>query len=240
MKAASVGALAASLWVPLVSHSAFADDATVCATPGKILKPVAPSHTLPPYPRQSVRQQQQGRVIALAAIGTDGVPAEVTVITSSGSQRLDDAATQHIKTHWRWEPPTEGCKPASAEAKIVVDWHIFSGFPPQAKAGINMRPEYYPPGATGRFEMGDTYLELSLGDGGMVKDGRVVFSSGFPDLDEKALAVVKGTNGAFAGQPVGTEVVLVRWSLPPEQSAGVELVRVSVSIVEYPDSGMRP
>jgi TonB family protein len=228
-------ALATLLLVSVTWCNAFADDVAACATPGKMPRPVVSSHTLPFYPRPSVMGHEQGQTILAVHIGLDGAPAEVTVTQSSGHQRLDDAAVQHIKTHWRWEPPTEDCKPAAIEAQVVVGWHLASGFPPRAKAGINIQPSYYPPGAAERFEMGDTYLELSIGDGGGVKDGRVVYSSGYPDLDEKALAVVKEAPGALAGQPAGTEVVLIRWTLPPAVSKGVEIVSVSGFVMRMPD-----
>ena len=55
------------------------------------------------------------------AIGNDGVPTEVVVKQKSGSDRLDAAAVNYIKAHWRWQPPKEGCGPATA---LVNAWHL--------------------------------------------------------------------------------------------------------------------
>jgi TonB family protein len=76
----------------------------------------------------------------------------------------------------------------------------------------------YPPEAAERREQGDTYLELSLGDDGGVKDGRVVYSSGYSDLDDKALAVLKNAPSALTGKPAGSQTVLIRWKQPAQQS----------------------
>jgi TonB family protein len=224
-------ALAALVLLPASLHDASAEDAAACATPGKLLQPIMPTHSLPPYPPPSVRGHEQGRTLMAVQIGIDGVPAEVSVTQSSGTQRLDDAAVQHIKSHWRWQPPTEDCKSVTAEMAVSVGWHV--GTPPKAKAGLEMRPSYYPPGAAERMEAGDAYLELSIGDGGAVESGRVVYSSGFSDLDDKALDVPKNSSGALAGQPAGTAIVLIRWSLPPEQRKSLESVTIFGSVIRF-------
>src|SRR5471032_2560853 len=62
MKVIAILALTALL--PFPTGSAAADDITACATPGKsLLHPIVPTHTLPPYPRQSVRGFEQGETV---------------------------------------------------------------------------------------------------------------------------------------------------------------------------------
>jgi outer membrane biosynthesis protein TonB len=69
------------------------------------------------------------------AIGHDGAPMDVKVTQSSGSERLDTAAATYIKTHWRWHPPSETCR--SASAAVNVAWHLVSE-PPVAKSTVRM------------------------------------------------------------------------------------------------------
>jgi TonB family protein len=231
MKMIAILALAALLPFPAKMPSAAAEETATCATSGKSLQPIMSTHTLAPYPMQSVRGHEQGQTMLAVTIGIDGAPTDVTVTLSSGSERLDTAAVNHIKEHWRWQPPMEDCKPAIASEVVGVGWHI--GGPPQAKAGLEMRRSYYPPGAAERLERGDTYLELSLDDSGTVKNGRIVYSSGFADLEDKALEVVKATPDVMVGQPAGTEIVLLRWSLPPELRKNSEFVTIWATLIRY-------
>jgi len=69
------------------------------------------------------------------AIGNDGVPIDVTVKQTSSSDRLDAAAVNYIKAHWRWQPPKEGCGPATTAVNVA--WHIAE--PPMPKSGLKMQ-----------------------------------------------------------------------------------------------------
>jgi hypothetical protein len=73
------------------------------------------------------------------AVGNDGVPTDVTVKQTSSSDRLDAAAVNYIKAHWRWQPPKEGC--GRATALVNVAWHLVDGAwnnaePPTPKSGL--------------------------------------------------------------------------------------------------------
>lgn len=57
----------------------------------------------PPYPAQSKRLGEQGRVLVRVRIEIDGTASAAEVATSSGFQRLDLAALQTVK-HWRFAP----------------------------------------------------------------------------------------------------------------------------------------
>jgi len=67
-------------------------------TPSPILHRVDPT-----YPPAAKRAGEQGLVVLLVKVGTDGVPDTVTVTTSSGHHRLDTAAAQAVQ-RWRFAP----------------------------------------------------------------------------------------------------------------------------------------
>ena len=98
--------------------------------------------------------------------------------------------------------------------------------------GLKMKEALYPAGAAERLESGDVYLELTIGDGGNVTAGRVVYSSGYTELDGQALAAMKTTSGAMAGKSTGTHIVLARWTLPDAQRQGVEVLQIYAARVQ--------
>lgn len=189
-----------------------AQDAAPCAKPGKSLEAIASTIRLAPYPPMSMRLGEQGITIVSVAIGQDGVPTDVTVAKSSGNSRLDNAAIAEVKTDWRWQPPLEDCKPTTANTLVSLGFHI--GPLPHPDVAITVTEKAYPPAAIDRLEQGDTYLNLTLGDGGVVKEVYIAFSSNYRDLDEQAAAVMKDSSTRIAGKPAGHLIILVRWKLP--------------------------
>ena len=58
------------------------------------------------------------------AISTEGTVSECKIIKSSGSERLDNAACEYVKGHWRWKPPTSEGKPVTANTDVSVVWNL--------------------------------------------------------------------------------------------------------------------
>ncbi len=88
------------------------------------LRPIMRTHTSPPYPAISVRLGEQGTTLIDVNISTEGVVTECTVAKSSGSDRLDTAACDWVKGHWRWQPPTLNGAPTAAKAQIQYTWNL--------------------------------------------------------------------------------------------------------------------
>lgn len=93
-----------------------------------MLRPIADTHILPPYPKESVHLKEQGRVKLTVTIGTDGAVSRGAVVEPSGHPRLDDAALRFVESHWRWQPATRGGKPVTATTKVSV---LFDLKPPR-------------------------------------------------------------------------------------------------------------
>jgi periplasmic protein TonB len=97
---------------------------TLLPPPPSPPKEIARTHTLPPYPALSQRMGEQGTTALTCDIGADGKPMACSVTRSSGSQRLDDAASSYVKEHYTWEPATRDGKPVADKTQLNVVWDL--------------------------------------------------------------------------------------------------------------------
>ena len=125
---ALLGLVAAS--VAMAAPSSRGKDATD-------IRPIAQTHTLPPYPKDSLHLKEEGRVLLGVTIGTDGAVSRASVFKPSGYQRLDVAAVEYVKSHWRWQPATRAGKPVTANTRVSV---VFKLAPPANKAPKPVTP----------------------------------------------------------------------------------------------------
>src|SRR5438874_5820374 len=88
------------------------------------LRPVARTHTLPPYPPISVRLNEQGTTLMEVHITTEGNVDDCKVVQTSSSDRLDQAACEYVKGHWRWQPPTNQGAPVAVSTRVSVKWDL--------------------------------------------------------------------------------------------------------------------
>lgn len=181
------------------------------------LRPVMATHTMPPYPELSVMTAEAGTSLLNVFIGADGVPTKVSVVTSSGSIRLDQAAAQHVKDMWRWNAPVVDCKPAAVETRVSVKWDLRDNPTSQALTpSVFMDPKDYPEGARKRHEQGKVGMMVIVSAQGQVTP-MVLQSSGFPELDERSVAVMSRWHFSAAlleGRPLTTPVFLTSvWNL---------------------------
>jgi TonB family protein len=187
-----------------------------------VLRPIVPTHTPPPYPHLAQQIEEEGTTVLKVGIGADGTPTEVTVDKSSGALRLDSAAAAHVKAVWKWQPPLGAdCAPVGTSTLISVAWHLDYPKAPDALpyTELDMAQSDYPPGAADRKEQGYVSLVVTVPPEGSVAQVVVSNTSGFPDLDAKALDIVKTRYRRKAdemrGKPVATTLgVLAVWTLP--------------------------
>jgi protein TonB len=88
------------------------------------LRPIARTHTLPPYPPISVRLNEQGTTLMEVNITAEGNVDQCSVIQTSSSDRLDQAACEFVKSRWRWQPPTLNGAPTAAKTRVSVKWDL--------------------------------------------------------------------------------------------------------------------
>ncbi len=97
------------------------------ATPPAIVTPpraIMATHTIPDYPPISRRLGEQGMLRLRLVIGADGKVEDARVEASSGYRRLDDAAIQWVKAHWRYEPAMQGPTAISSTATADVTFRL--------------------------------------------------------------------------------------------------------------------
>ena len=77
----------------------------------------------PNYPSISRRLGEQGKVLLRVQVAADGTADSVTLQTSSGSTRLDQAALVAVKK-WRFVPAKRGGQAVSASVVVPVSFSI--------------------------------------------------------------------------------------------------------------------
>jgi protein TonB len=77
----------------------------------------------PVYPPLSRRVGEQGKVMLRVLVNARGTADKVELRTSSGSNRLDDAALDTVK-HWRFVPARQGDQPVAAWVLIPITFSL--------------------------------------------------------------------------------------------------------------------
>jgi protein TonB len=98
-------------------------DESVIATPS-VSKPTILKASKPDYPSTSARLGEEGATGLKLLINADGRVADVELVTSSGSNRLDEAAIKHAKRNWAFSPCTEGGKAVSCWYQTKLVWRL--------------------------------------------------------------------------------------------------------------------
>ena len=75
--------------------------------------------TQPEYPPASRRAGEAGTVQLRCFVQESGKCTEVTVVKSSGFEKLDEAAVKEVQRNWKFVPGKEDGKPVAA-------WHTFA------------------------------------------------------------------------------------------------------------------
>ncbi len=79
----------------------------------------------PDYPPASKRAGEEGSVVLKICVNESGRPTEVTVVKSSGFERLDEAATNFAMRNWRLVPGKVDGKPiASCGSNFMVTFNL--------------------------------------------------------------------------------------------------------------------
>jgi protein TonB len=99
----------------------------VTPPPPVVLTParaIAATHAIPDYPFLSLRLREQGTLRLKITIDERGIVTQATVVNSSGFQRLDEAAVNWVKQHWRYTPAMQGTKAIVSTADAIVEFRL--------------------------------------------------------------------------------------------------------------------
>ena len=77
----------------------------------------------PTYPRQALREHEEGTVLVLAQVDVQGHVSDARVIRHSGSFALDHAATNEVR-RWQFQPALHDGKPVVASVQVPVSYRL--------------------------------------------------------------------------------------------------------------------
>jgi protein TonB len=112
--------------VPAVSDSAGQGTASAPASPPPPIERQAarPLVSLrPAYPRQARLAGWEGTVVVRLLVDSEGRPADVTVISSSGYPVLDDSAVDAARK-WRFAPALAGGRPTAMVHEVRIRFRL--------------------------------------------------------------------------------------------------------------------
>ena len=96
-------------------------------TPVRVAKGVNLGELCEPYyPSASRRLSEEGSVVLLVFVGPNGRVTETKVETSSGIQRLDEAAEKCVKAQGRFEPQKVGNDAVGSWQRMKWTWRLSS------------------------------------------------------------------------------------------------------------------
>ena len=87
-------------------------------------KPTSKGLSRPEYPSASIRLGEEGLVGLQLYINEDGRVGEAKIASSSGFERLDDAAVKHAQRSWKFVPCMQGDKPVACWLPLNFRWKI--------------------------------------------------------------------------------------------------------------------
>jgi TonB family protein len=73
----------------------------------------------PPYPEESLRNREEGRVVLLIEVDESGKITSVAVKSSSGHPGLDRATADYVRRHWIFDPA-----PSARKFEAPISFHI--------------------------------------------------------------------------------------------------------------------
>ncbi|MGB0126250.1 MAG: energy transducer TonB, partial [Rhodocyclaceae bacterium] len=77
----------------------------------------------PVYPALARRMGEEGRVVLRVHVDPNGRPGSIAIRTSSGSERLDQAATAAV-ARWRFVPARRGDTAVSASVLVPIVFNL--------------------------------------------------------------------------------------------------------------------
>lgn len=76
--------------------------------PDSTASAVGSTHTIPPYPAEAKRLNEQGTVLLRLTISPSGDVTAADIVQSSGFADLDQTAAAWVQAHWKYKPAVQG------------------------------------------------------------------------------------------------------------------------------------
>jgi TonB family protein len=155
--------------------------------------------------------EEQGTTRLSVLVGQNGAPTKIAVATSSGWDRLDDAAMATVKSFWRWESPDKDCR-SGVSTNVTIVWNLRDrpGVDPSLLI-LTAQDSDFPPDALEKGEEGLAVMRVALKGDGTILQSSLAESTGFADLDSKAMELLLHRNfkpGSVDGKPIQSLLIV--------------------------------
>lgn len=102
-------------------------NAAVTVAPAPLIPPAFNADYLdnpaPAYPALSRRTGEEGRVLLRVFVEANGLPSKVEIRSSSGSERLDQAALEAVR-RWKFVPARQGDRAVPASVVVPIAFNL--------------------------------------------------------------------------------------------------------------------
>lgn len=111
---------------PTNAIQAVSKEAPKPAAPTAMTQPKSPAKGQPAlaYPTLSERAGEEGSVLMNLYVDENGRVADVKITSSSGFERLDEAAVKQAKSKWKFTPCMQGDKPVGCWYPFKYTWKM--------------------------------------------------------------------------------------------------------------------
>ncbi len=86
----------------------------------RALASITATHTPPPYPPIARRIGAEGKVTLRLTVSAEGKVTAVDLVSSSGRDDMDQAASQWIKAHWTYRPALNNGVPIAGQTLATI------------------------------------------------------------------------------------------------------------------------
>jgi len=155
----------------------------------KFLKETGPDHE--ELYKQARREERQGAALIFYLIGKDGVTSNFVTLISSGHSDFDEAGKM-TAAGLRYRPGGDSGKPEVCPRTLQMRFMTGRQLivpKPNPVVVMQMKAADFPAGSQAAGEHGDSAFMLMLDDDKNVTSSNLIQSSGYPRLDEAALAL---------------------------------------------------
>lgn len=97
-----------------------ANDPPVARGIDRALASITATHTAPPYPPVARRLGVEGKVMLRLTVSAEGKVTAADVVTSSGRDDMDQAASQWIKANWAYRPALNDGVPTIGQTLATI------------------------------------------------------------------------------------------------------------------------
>lgn len=165
------------------------DTAAVCTASDNGGPQLIPSSIQRPvYPAEAIRLNLQGVTTLQILVDAKGIASDARVVQSSGSQVLDNASIQRVRT-FIFRPAVRDGETYACVKWINMPWEMISGslaVPEPEVITKHMGPDQYPPDAKASGAHGTTIIKANFDDHGRMIQTTTIQSSGSKILDDAA------------------------------------------------------